>query len=211
MSDIVLASQVNVNGFNTLVEATEICELMISSKIAPKSIKDAKDLLPILMHGKEIGLKPFESINTIYNVNGKLGYAYHYIRMLTDKKGIKTKTIKDNEIVKDETGKVIDRITTIRFYVPYKWDANGRAVDYIEEDVSFTYTEAVAMDLVSKSNWQKMLGTMMWARCSVKGSRRVGVFVGYELSELLDMNNEEYLMDEEGTVTIKDANGNIIK
>lgn len=78
------------------------------------------------------------------------------------KGGVKYKTVKDFEPIKDETGKTVDMETVIRFYR-----------DGLEEDVRYTYKDAQALGLVSKDNWKKQPGVMMYWRCFSKGANRV--------------------------------------
>jgi hypothetical protein len=81
---------------------------------------------------------------------------------LVRKGGVRTKTIKDFEPIKDAEGKTIDYQTIIRFYR-----------DGIEEDVSYTYSDARNLGLTAKDNWKKQPAVMMYWRCYSKGANRV--------------------------------------
>lgn len=149
----------------------------IKSGLLPASIKTPEQAVVIALKGKELNLQTMASFELIDVIMGKPALKPKGMASLCFKGGVRTKTIQDYESVIDTDGKIIDKITTIRFFR-----------DGIEEDVSYRYTDAANLGLTGKDNWKKQPGIMMYWRCFSKGANRVcpdligGLYTTEELS-----------------------------
>ena len=191
-----------LDSFKTVEDMLGLAQTLINSKLVPPTLKTPEIVVTVIQQGRELGFGAVTSINNINNIQGKPCLSVHAINAKLTQKGIKIKTLKDFELIKDANGKV-DATTTIRFYVPLVVPINGQ--NYLEEDVSFKWSQAVDMGLTTKDNWIKMKSIMLWNRCFSMGARRVAAdaLLGlYEVSELADTMNVPYNITEEGTVTI---------
>ncbi len=170
----------------------------IKSGLLPASIKTPEQAVVIALKGKELNLQTMASFEMIDVIMGKPALKPKGMASLCFKGGVRTKTIADYESVTDETGKVIDKITTIRFYR-----------DGIEEDVSYRYTDAVNLQLTKKDNWQKQPGVMMYWRCFSKGANRVcpdligGLYTTEELSSFT-VGSPTIVLTEDGDSVVID-------
>lgn len=140
----------------------EQAQTWVDSKLLPASIKTAEQAAVIAIKGKELGLAPMMSFEMIDVIMGKPALKPKAMAALCFKGGVRTKTIQDFESIKNEEGKVIDKITTIRFFR-----------DGVDEDVSYKYTDAQNLGLTTKDNWKKQPNIMMYWRCFSKGANRV--------------------------------------
>ena len=134
----------------------------IKSGLLPNSIKTPEQAVVIALKGKELNLQTMASFEMIDVIMGKPALKPKGMASLCFKGGVRTKTIKDFEPIKDADGKTIDMETIIRFYR-----------DGIEEDVKYNYKDAQNLGLTSKDNWKKQPGVMMYWRCFSKGANRV--------------------------------------
>lgn len=210
MADLVKTEQTQqqlaqLDSFRTVEDMMGLAKVLIESGLCPSNIKKPEQVVTVILQGRELGFGAVTSINNIYNIQGRPCLSVHAINAKLSSKGIKIKTIKDFEVIKDEAGKTLDAITTIRFYIPLVKPINGN--DYLEEDVSFKWSQAQDMGLTTKDNWKKMKAIMMWNRCLSMGARRVAadaILGMYEVSEMADVANKNYSITEEGEVTIID-------
>lgn len=189
-----------LGNFQSTQEMMEYAAVLIQSKLVPQAFNTPEKVVAAIQTGRELGFGPMASMNNLHVIQGRATLSVHALGALMKKKGIITKTIKDFEPIKDEAGKTIDAITTIRFYQP-------SPVGYIEEDVSFKFSQAKAMGLTTKDPWIKQAPIMNWTRCFSIGCRRVApdAILGlYETSEAADFQNSrtDYTITEEGQVTV---------
>jgi hypothetical protein len=189
-------------GFSNMQEALDHADVLIRGKHLPSSLKTPEAVVSIMLMGKELGMDPMASISNIVSIQGKPVLGIHAIGALLRKAGCASQTIHDFEPVMgtegETAGKVVDYKTVIRFFRPY----NGKTM---EEDVTFTWKDAVKMELASKDNWKRMPRIMLWSRCFSIGARRVApdALLGmYEVSEWADVTNQRYTVTEDGEATI---------
>ena len=190
-----------LDNFRTVEDMLGLAKTLIDSKLVPPTLRTPEMVVTVIQQGRELGFGAVTSINNIHNIQGKPCLSVHAINAKLAQKGIKIKTLKDFEIQKE--GESVDAVTTIRFYVPLEKPINNSF--YLEEDVTFKWSQAVDMGLTSKDNWKKMKSIMLWNRCLSIGARRVAAdsLLGlYEITELADSLNVPYNITEEGTVTI---------
>ena len=118
-------------------------EVFSKSGLWPDVKSQAQACVKILC-GKELGLSPFESMNSIYMVNGRLALATKAMAGL-----IKRSKKYDYQIKKlDEQECTID-ITT---------------PDGVVGTTSFTFKDAAKAGLVNKDNWKNYPRNMLFAR-----------------------------------------------
>lgn len=206
MSEIIKVEQnqlAKLDSFSTVEDMLGLAQTLIDSKLVPSTLKTPEAVVTVIQQGRELGFGAVTSVNNIHNIQGKPTLSIHAINAKLAQKGVKIKTIKDRSPLKNSDGKVVDYVTTIRFYVPLEVAIDGEM--YLPEDVSFRWSEAVKMDLSTKSNWKKMPKIMMWSRCLSIGARRVApdaILGMYEVSEMADVIGQNYSMTEDGEVTI---------
>lgn len=143
-------------------ELLEQAATWIKSGLLPNSIKTPEQAVVIALKGKELNLPAMASFEMIDVIMGKPALKPKGMASMVRKGGVKYKTVKDFEPVKDDAGKTVDMETVIRFYR-----------DGLEEDVKYTYKDAQNLGLTSKDNWKKQPGIMMYWRCFSKGANRV--------------------------------------
>lgn len=164
----------------------------VKSGLLPASVKTAEQAVVIALKGKELNMSPMMSFEMIDVIMGKPALKPKAMAAMCRKGGVRTKTIKDFEAIKDDTGKTVDMETVIRFYR-----------DGIEEDVKYTYKDAQNLGLVGKDNWKKQPGVMMYWRCFSKGANRVcpdligGLYTTEELASFTN-NAPTIILTEEG-------------
>jgi hypothetical protein len=192
-----------IDNFTSIEDMLGLAKALIASKFVPPAYKTPENVVAVILQGKELGFGAMTSLSNINIIQGKPTLSVHAINAKLAQRGIKIKTLKDYEKVVNQDGKVSDIITTIRFYVPLVVPINGD--NYLVEDCSFTWKEAISMQLDKKDNWIKMPRIMMWSRCLTIGARRVAAdsLLGmYETTEWADVKNARYDVTEEGEVTI---------
>ncbi|HEY4062298.1 MAG TPA: hypothetical protein VGM30_10380 [Puia sp.] len=176
---------------------------LIESKKLPVHVKTVEDAFTIAQMGRELGFATMQAFHYIIPIQGKLSLAAKAIGALLRKGGVKYTTTEDGVFVyrdestsefRREKEKPIDRRTTIVF-------ERGDQV----EKTTFTWLDAIAQELTSKSNWIKMPKEMLWARCLSKGANRIGsdLLLGlYSTEEMFDVFgcNTKVKRDEDGHI-----------
>lgn len=182
-----------INDQNQLLDQASV---WIKSGLLPASVKSPEQAVVIALKGKELNMAPMMSFEMIDVIMGKPALKPKAMAAMCRKGGVRTKTIKDFDPIKNEDGKTIDMETIIRFYR-----------DGIEEDVRYTFKDAERLGLTSKDNWKKQPGVMMYWRCYSKGANRVcpdligGLYTTEELASFTS-NSPTIMYDEEGEATI---------
>jgi hypothetical protein len=152
-------------------------EVFIKSGVLPKHIKTVEDAIVIAKMGEELGMSPVVALNNLILIDGKITIPASAMAGLLRKRGIIVKTLKDKEPLK-EGDKTIDAVTQLLFIR-----------DGVEELVTYTWKDAAAAGLTTKTNWVKYPRQMLWWRCFSMGARRIAsdILLGlYETSEILD-------------------------
>ena len=145
-----------------------------------------------ILAGKELGLSPFESMASIYIVNGKLALTSKAMASL-----VKKSTKYDYEV------KVLDDKTcTIIFTERGSEDQNMPL-----EESTFTFADAAKAGLVNKDVWKNYPRNMLFARALSNGVRWYcpDVICGYytveEVSDFADETKESVVeITQEGEV-----------
>lgn len=175
--------------FESLKEPMAIGEVFAKSGMFPDVKSQAQAVVKILA-GKELGLSPFESMASIYVVNGKLA--------LTSKAmaGLVKRSKKYDYVIK----KLDDKECTLAFMK-----------EETEIGLStFTFADGAKAGLVNKDNWKNYPRNMVFARALSNGCRWYcpEVVSGYySTEEIEDLDAEiipaktTVILDAEGTVT----------
>jgi len=189
-----------MDNFSNLAEMQQFAETLILSKLIPATYKSAEAVIATIAQGRELGLPAVTSLYNMHFIGGRPTLSIHAILGLLRTKGIAWKTIKDFEPILDKEGKPTNAETIIRFY------RREPLLDMIiEEDISYKWSEATEAGLTSKDTWKAYKKTLLWNRCAAFGARRIApdVLIGvYETTEMLDANNKEYKLSEDGDITI---------
>jgi len=193
-----------LDDFNSVSEMLDFATVLVDSKIVPFS--KPEQVVTVVLQAKELGLGAVTGLYNLYYIEGKPSLSIHCIGALLQRDGIAWKTLEDavyidkhGDVLKNREGHV-DVRTTIRFYKMW----NGIP---IEEDVSFTWKDAIKAELDKKSNWSKYPKSMLYNRCYAIGARRVSPksLMGImEVTEMADVANMDYKLDSEtGHLSVK--------
>lgn len=193
-----------LDSFSNMQEMLAYSDTLLKSKLLPTSLRTAEAVTSVVLAGKELGMGPMAAISNIVVVQGRPTLGIHAIGALLRKAGCAWQTVEDFVPVlgvDKDTGeeKTVDYRTTIKFFRPYRDTV-------IEENVSFTWTEASKMGLTDKDNWKKMPKVMTYSRCFSIGARRVApdALLGmYEVAEWAEVAGQKYTVDAEGQATIQ--------
>ena len=178
----------DVTIFEALREPMAVGEVFAKSGMFPDVKSQAQAVVKILA-GKELGLSPFESMASVYVVNGKLA--------LTSKamSGLIKRSKEYDYVIKklDDTECTVDIVSA------------GELVG----STTFTYKDAAKAGLVNKDNWKNYPKNMLFARAISNAARFYcpEVISGYYTTEELDDLGESVSVPAKTTVnvTIPDA------
>jgi hypothetical protein len=138
------------DNFHNLEEMTKFAETLISSGVLPPNYKSPESVISTIIQGKELGLKAMTSLQNIHFISGKPTLGVNAISALIRGRGIDFQTIKDAEPVKDAGGKIVNLVTTIRFF-----RHSPILNKVLEEDCTFTWNDANSAGLTTKDVWKK--------------------------------------------------------
>ncbi len=141
------------NALEILKEPKALGEVFAESGMFT-DVKTAAQAVVKIIAGKELGLSPIESMNSLYMVNGKIAVSSKIIASLVKKSGKYDYTIE----------KLDDQECTLIFY-----QLNGEKVDLGKS--TFTFKDAAKAGLVNKDNWKNYPRNMMFARALSNGAR----------------------------------------
>lgn len=200
---VTLAPESTISKFDSFTDLSQMeafANTLLKSRILPDAYKTPESIMATVIYGKELGISAMVSLQNINFISGKPTLNVHLLQSLGRRAGIDSITVKDMAPVYNAEGSLLDYETVIRFY---RYSPVLQKV--IEEDVTFTWNDAVAMKLTGKDNWVKMPKEMLYSRCYSKGIRRVkpeAVSGLYETYEMADAVNAKVEVTEEGHVTI---------
>lgn len=168
--------------YESLKEPMAIGEVFAKSGMFPDVKSQAQAVVKILA-GKELGLSPFESMASIYVVNGKLA--------LTSKAmaGLVKRSKKYDYVIK-------------------KLDDKECILSFVKDDAeigisTFTFADGAKAGLVNKDNWKNYPRNMVFARALSNGCRWYcpEVVSGYYTTEEIEDLDDEVL-PQKTTVTL---------
>lgn len=177
-----------INQLDIFKEPMAMGEIFAKSGMFP-DIKSATQAVVKIMAGKELGMTPFQSMASIYIVNGKLALTSQAMSSLIKKtKKYDYKVIKlDNEEC------------SIDFY--FGDDKSGTS--------TFTFKDAAKAGLVNKDVWKNYPKNMLFARALSNGARFYcpDAISGYYIKEELEDLDEENITPK--TTVAIDIEGNV--
>lgn len=197
-SEVQTANIAKLDNFSSVSEMMAFAEVLITSKMIPATFRTPESVVATIAQGRELGLPAVTSLYNMYFISGKPTLSIHALLGLLRSRGIAWKTIEDFVPIQNKDGKNIDARTTIRFY---RKEPHLNMI--IEEDYSYTWREAGEAGLTDKQTWKNYKKTLLWNRCAAFGARRIApdVLTGiYETTEMLDAQNSDYKLDNEGNV-----------
>ena len=175
--------------FQELRQPMALGEVFAKSGMFPDTKTQSQAVVKI-MAGKELGLSPFQSMGSIYVVNGKLALAAQAMSGLVKR------------------SKEYD-------YVIKKLDDNECILSFTKNDTevgqsTFTIKDAAKAGLANKDNWKNYPRNMVFARALANGCRWYcpqiiqGYYTQEELEDLGETTNEpikkEIIIEVEGNV-----------
>jgi len=202
-------------------QATMIADSGIAGTNNPEAI------MIMWLTGKELGFKPMASLTNIFVVNDRPALNKHIINALLQKEGwvaslvenfVKVEGVNDHRTTYEfRNVKKLKEVVAMKMELAKQKDVNDEIKASILKDLdeiskayiqrySFTHSQAYRMKLLEKSTWQNMTEIMMQSRALVLGARQVAprALMGMpEISEIADVHNVNYELDETGNVTIQ--------
>lgn len=182
-------SNEEINQIDIFKEPMAMGEIFSKSGMFP-DIKSATQAVVKIMAGKELGMTPFQSMASIYIVNGRLSLTSQAMSSLIKK----TKKYDYKVIKLDDTECSID------FYS--NDDKLGNS--------TFTFKDAAKAGLVNKEVWKSYPKNMLFARALSNGARfyTPDAIAGYyskeeveDLGEEVDIPKTSVAIDVDGKVT----------
>jgi hypothetical protein len=180
-------SQEEINQIDIFKEPMAMGEIFAKSGMFP-DIKSATQAVVKIMAGKELGMTPFQSMASIYIVNGKLALTSQAMSSLIKK----TKKYDYKVIKLDETECSID------------FSSNEEKLG----NSTFTFKDAAKAGLVNKDVWKNYPKNMLFARALSNGAKFYcpDAISGYYIKEELEDLDEEVSIPK--TTVAIDAEGN---
>ena len=87
------------------------------------------------------------------------------------------------------------------------WEYAPGKYEILKERFSLTWKDIIQADLHEREPWKKYRKVMLWNRTFIQGARRFKAEVLFglmETSELLDVNNIDYEIEDQETIEIND-------
>lgn len=192
-----------LNQLNTLDEFQTI----LDSGAIPSQIDTPQKLQTIVQTGKELGMSPMVSINSINVIKGRTVIAAAMLGALLKARNIEYKYTKDFETIKNDDGEVTKIETEITFWFFSKLK---NTVD--SREFSISWAEMERAGYTSKDNWSKYPKNMMRSRCMSYGIKAyfpeiyAGFYTDEEIVDALAEDGEyEVEFDENGQINIQEA------
>lgn len=202
----------------TLEDMKELAKMLIDSKLIPGNFSKPEEVVTVILKGRALGLHPLIALDNIYFINSRTVVSAGIMTALAESKNYVIKCIRDFEPIyddeKDKNGnvvidpntnkprrKIVDRVTTIRVY-----KRNAELGMVLENDTDYYWSEIVMLGLSTKDNYVKQPRNMLFIRCLTRALRRYAspaIMNLYEVSEIADVENVEYYLDEDGNVKLK--------
>jgi len=202
----VMANSIDMS--SSLEEKRGYAVQMIQSGLLPDSLATPGQLLDeeyrdkaigaviaVVEYGRELQITPWVALHGMHVVSGKVVMGIHMYMGLALKNNILVEIIKDYEKeYKDK--KLVDFVTEIRITRKNEYLNVVKEYKFIKR-----WSEIVKAGLSGRDNYKKRPILMQRTRCITEGLRlyAADIFMGtYETTEILDVTNESYTIDEDG-------------
>lgn len=161
---------------NLIPDASNIYKLsqnLLASKMFPQ-FKSVPEIVTVVAYGKELGLPPVASLNTMCVIHGRLSMEAKAMLAIATRRAKVTWEI--NELTEDEC--------TMTFYRE-GWKKPIK--------VEFTRKDASNAGLLGKTSWKNYPKEMLFARCASKGIRQIAPDAVLGLYATEEMQDTEYV------------------
>lgn len=148
-----------LQSIDILKEPMALGEVFAKSGMFP-DVKDQAQAVVKIMAGKELGLSAFESMASIYMVNGKLALTSKAMSSLI-------KRSRKYDYTVDELTETECKISFYRLQKP----EDGMNKDVLLGQSIFTFKDAAKAGLVNKDVWKNYPKNMLFARALSNGAR----------------------------------------
>ena len=185
---------------------------MIQSGLLPSSLASPIDLededtrdkaigavIAVVEYGREIGVTPWVSLHGMHVVQGKVVMGIHIFLGMALKNHIIVDVVEDFKSIKNSEGTTGNYVTTVEITRKYK-EFDGMVKTF---RFSKRWSEIKKAGLDTKENYKKMPIAMLRTRCITEALRlyAADIYMGtYETSEMLDVTDVSYTVDESGSV-----------
>jgi hypothetical protein len=191
---------------------------MIQSGLLPNTLatvdqledEDLRDqaiggVIAIMEYGRELNITPWVALNGMHVVQGRVVMGIHMYMGLALRNNILVDVVEDYKKTYSATdkSKLVDVLTTVEITRKYP-EFNGLIKTY-----KFTkrWSEIVKAGLDTRDNYKKRPILMLRTRCITEALRlyAADIFMGtYETSEMIDITEGSYTIDDNGHVTNRD-------
>jgi len=160
-------------------------------------------VIAVVEYGRELSITPWVALHGMHVVQGKVVMGIHMYMGLALKNNILVNVIEDYKKVYNNAKALIDIQTTIEI---------TRKNEYLDKVMVYKFTkrwsEIKKAGLDQRDNYKKRPVLMLRTRCITEGLRlyAADIFMGtYETTEMIDVTNTTYDVDEEGEVIYTEA------
>lgn len=153
----IVQQSTKLTGFNSVQEMMEWAEKVIDSGLLPDNISEPEQVMTIVQHGHELGLKPHIALNNIHVIAGRPTVGASMLGALLKRAGVEWVIDKDFEPVEGDRE---NKITTYKF--SWKSRVTGEVITVSH---SVTWKQLILAGYTSKSNYKTFPKEMMRARC----------------------------------------------
>lgn len=206
----------SIDGANSLEQKRLYAIQMIQSGLLPETLATPSQLedpvfsdraigavIAVVEYGRELSITPWVALHGMHVVQGKVVMGIHMYMGLALKNNIIVDVVNDYKKVFNDKKQLVDIETTIEITRKYK------TFNDLVKTHTFTkrWSEIKKAGLDTKDNYKKRGPLMLRTRCITEGLRlyAADIFMGtYETSEMLDVSETNYSMDEEGNATYKE-------
>lgn len=162
-------------------------------------------VIAIVEYGRELNITPWVALNGMHVVQGKVVMGIHMYMGLALKNNILVDVVEDYKKMysaNDKT-KLVDIQTTVEITRKHA-EFDGLVKTY---KFSKRWSEITKAGLDSRDNYKKRPILMLRTRCITEALRlyAADIFMGtYETSEIIDITEGSYTLDEDGNVSNRD-------
>lgn len=196
----------------SLEEKKYFAEQMIKSGLLPDTLAspdhledpDLKEkaiggVIAVVEYGRELKITPWVALHGMHIVQGKVVMGIHMYMGLALKNNIIVDVVEDYKKVFNDKKQLVDFVTTVEITRKYK------ALGDIVKTHRFTkrWSEIKKAGLDTRDNYKKRPILMLRTRCITEALRlyAADIFMGtYETTEMYDVANKTYEIDEQGNV-----------
>lgn len=159
-------------------------------------------VIAVVEYGRELNITPWVALNGMHVVQGKVVIGIHMYMGLALKNNILVDVVEDYHKLYNKEKKLVDIQTTVEITRKHK-EFDGLVKVY---RFSKRWSEIKKAGLDGRDNYIKRPILMLRTRCITEALRlyAADIFMGiYETSEIIDITDVSYNVDDDGNVTSK--------